>query len=115
VAVVTGTCPASERWASCAGPPLEGAPVAAGSKVATTDSDGRFVLNVPRGVVRLVVTADGCLANQVDLVVADRPLSIEVLLLRRAQFKEEVTVTGAAAPATGPPATIEVSPLHVRF
>ena len=93
---------------------IAGASVVADGKATMADKDGRFVLTVPRGAIRLVIAADGYLADQVDLVVADRPLSVEVLLLRQEQFKEEVTVTGAAVPIARPPATIEVSPLQVR-
>jgi hypothetical protein len=100
-----------------AAPSMEGiasASVVANGKVTVTDKDGRFVLTVPRGAIQLVIAADGYLADQVDLVVADRPLSVEVLLFRQTQFTEEVTVTGAPAPIAGPPAAIEVSPLQVR-
>ena len=92
---------------------IAGATVVANGTVATTDKEGRFALTLPRGAVRLIVTADGYLAEQVDLA-ADRPLTIEVLLLRQSQFKEEVTVTGAATPIARPPATVEVTPLQVR-
>jgi hypothetical protein len=93
---------------------IAGATVVADGRVATADKDGRFALTLPRGAVRLVVAADGYLADQVELTVADRPLTIEVLLLPQAQFKEEVTVTGTPAPIARAPATIEVSPLQVR-
>ncbi len=98
--------------ASMAG--VAGATVVADGKVATTDKDGRFALTLPSGAVRLVVAADGYLAEQVDVVASAQPVTIEVVLLSRSQFKEEVTVSGTAPAMARPPATIEVSPLQVR-
>ena len=62
--------------ASMAG--VAGATVVADAKVATTDKDGRFALTLPHGAVRLVVAADGYLAEQVDVVASAQPVTIEV-------------------------------------
>jgi len=94
--------------------PIAGARVTAGSVNAITDRDGRFSLALPRGPVRLTVTADGHLPEQLDMTVADQAISVEVLLLSRSQFKEDVVVTAGLRPVTTAPSTIEVSPLAVR-
>jgi hypothetical protein len=93
---------------------IAGATVVADGNVATTDKDGRFALTLSPGAVRLVVAADGYLGEQVDVVASGQPVTIEVALLSRSQFKEEVTVSGTAPAIERPPATIEVSPLQVR-
>jgi hypothetical protein len=93
---------------------VRGATIVADGKTTIADEQGRFELTLPRGARRIVVAADGYLADQVDLAVTDRLLTIEVLLLRRGQFTEEVTVSGSTAPVARAPAAIEVSPLQVR-
>jgi hypothetical protein len=94
--------------------PLAGARVAAGSLTATTDRDGRFSLTLPPGPARLIVTADGHLPEQVDVTAGGQTVTLEVLLLSRSQFTEDVVVTAGAKPAPTAPATIDVSPLAVR-
>ena len=94
--------------------PIAGASVTAGSASSNTDRDGRFSLALPRGAVRLTVTADGHLPEQLDVTVADQPVTVEVLLLSRSQFKEDVVVTAGIKPVPTAPSTIEVSPLAVR-
>ena len=94
--------------------PLAGARVAAGPVSVATDREGRFALTVPEGPLRLVVTAEGHLTEQVDVVVTDQPVSVEVLLLSQSQFKEDVVVTAGLKPAPVSPSTIDVSPLAVR-
>ena len=94
--------------------PLAAARVSAGGTATATDRDGRFELTLPKGPARLVVTADGHLAEQVDVMVGDQPLTVEVLLLSRSQFKEDVVVTAGLKPEPVSPSTIGVSPLAVR-
>jgi hypothetical protein len=94
--------------------PLAGARVTAGSVTAVADGDGRFSLTLPRGPSRLVVTADGHLPEQVDVVVGDQPVTVEILLLSQSQFKENVVVTAEVKPVPASPSTIDVSPLAVR-
>ena len=95
--------------------PVIGARAEAGGKAVVTDKSGHFTLQLPRGGVRLSIAADGYLNEQVDVTVGEAPLTVEVFLLNRAQFKEEVVVTAPAeSAATKPPATIEVTPLEVR-
>jgi hypothetical protein len=94
--------------------PIAGARVTAGSVTAITDRDGRFSLALPRGPARLTVTADGRLPEQLDVTVADQPVTVEVLLLSRSQFKEDVVVTAGVKPVPTAPSTIDVSPLAVR-
>ena len=94
--------------------PLAGARVAAGPVSAVTDREGRFLLTLPQGTVRLVVTADGHLTEQVEVTVADQPVTLEVLLLSQSQFKEDVVVTAGVKPVPVSPSTIDLSPLAVR-
>ncbi len=94
--------------------PIPDAAVIAGDLRATTNRDGQFALAVPRGRVRLSVSASGFLPDQVDVTVSDQPVAVEVLLLDEAQFREEVVVTAGMAPAVPSPSTIDVSPLEVR-
>lgn len=94
--------------------PVSGAAVEGGGLTVVSDSDGRFALALPRGLVRLSIAAAGYLTEHVDVVVGDAAVAIEVLLLDQTQFKEEVVVTGAYQPAAASPATIEVTPLQVR-
>jgi hypothetical protein len=94
--------------------PLAGARVTAAGMTVVADREGRFALTLQRGPVRLVVSADGHLTEQVDVTVGDQPLTVEVLLLSQSQFKEDVVVTAGVKPAPVSPSTIDVSPLAVR-
>jgi enamine deaminase RidA (YjgF/YER057c/UK114 family) len=94
--------------------PLAGARVSAGSAGAVTGRDGRFALTLPKGTFRLVIEADGHLTEQVEVVVGDQPVTVEVLLLSRSQFREDVVVTAGVKPVPVAPSTIDVSPLAVR-
>jgi hypothetical protein len=94
--------------------PIAGARVEAGSARTATDKNGRFGLDLPRGAVRVNVSADGYLPDHVDVTIGAAPMTVEVLLLNQAQFKEEVRVTAGAETAAAPPARMEVSPLQVR-
>jgi hypothetical protein len=64
--------------------------------------------------VTLSVAAAGYITDEVALTIGAAPVTIEVVLLSRMQVREEVTVSGATAPAAPSPATIDVSPLQVR-
>lgn len=94
--------------------PIAGATVEVGAIKTTTDKDGRFEADVPRGSARVTISADGYLTDHVDVTIGPTPAAIEVLMLSRAQFKEDVSVTAEATRVAAPPATIEVSPLQVR-
>ena len=94
--------------------PLAGARVTAGAASVVTGRDGHFGLVLPKGAARLVVTADGHLPEQVDVTVGEGLVTVEVLLLSRSQFKEDVVVTAGAKPEPASPSTIAVSPLAVR-
>jgi hypothetical protein len=94
--------------------PISGAVIEAPGAKATTDAEGRFRLALPLGTVRLKVTADGYLPDEADVTVGASPVTVEVLLLNRAQFKENVVVTAGTVPVAQSPSTIEVSPQQVR-
>jgi hypothetical protein len=94
--------------------PIAGAVVEGGGLRVSTGADGTFALLLPRGAVRLVVTADRHLPERVDVTVAEPAIQIEVLLLDQSQFSENVVVTAGATPIAVPPSTIAVSPLEVR-
>jgi outer membrane receptor for ferrienterochelin and colicin len=94
--------------------PIADAVVSAGESRATTNRDGQFTLSVPRGRVRVAVSAPGFLPDQVEVTVGDQPVTVEVLLLDEAQFREEVVVTAGMTPAVPSPSTLDVSPLEVR-
>ncbi len=94
--------------------PIPGASVTANSVSVVTDRDGRFSLALPRGTGHLMVTADGHLPEDLIVTVGDQPVSAEVLLISRSQFKEDVVVTAGVKPVPTAPSTIDVSPLAVR-
>ncbi len=94
--------------------PIAGAVVECGDLRVVTDGAGRFALALPRGDARLAVSADGYLPDTVQVTIGAIPASIEIVLLSRAQFKEEVTVSGTTVPAAPSPATVEVSPQQVE-
>ena len=78
--------------------PMAGARVTAGSVQAVTGRDGQFALTLPKGTFRLVIEADGHLTEQVEVGVGDQPVTVEILLLSRSQFKEDVVVTAGVKP-----------------
>jgi hypothetical protein len=94
--------------------PIVDAVVQSGDLRSVTDTTGRFALALPPGEARVTVSAQGYLADEVKVTIGAAPVTLEVVLLSSAQFKEEVTVTGAAGQAAQAPATIELSPLQVR-
>jgi hypothetical protein len=94
--------------------PIAGAVVRSGDARAVTDAAGRFALALPRGEARLAVSADGYLPDEVQVTIGAAPVVVEVVLLSRAQFKEDVVVSGTTIPTSPSPSTIDVSPLQVR-
>jgi hypothetical protein len=94
--------------------PIADAVVQAGEMRAVTDAAGRFGLALPPGDVKLSVAAEGYITDEVPVTIGAVPVTIEVVLLSRTQFREEVTVSGATVPAAPSPAMIDVSPLQVR-
>ncbi len=95
--------------------PIIDAVVQSGTLRVVTDTSGRFALELPPGEVTIVVSAQGYLSDEVKVTIGAAPVTLEVVLLSSAQFKEEVTVSGAAGQAAqSAPATIELSPLQVR-
>ncbi len=85
------------------GAPLQAA-VRGGASVVTTGDDGSFCLELPAGSATLEATAEGYAARSVDVVVSSSGLSdLEIGLVARGRFKEEVEVVGRpAAPAVLP-------------
>jgi hypothetical protein len=94
--------------------PIAGAVLRSGDSRVVTDAAGRFALVLPRGEARLAVSADGYLPDEVQVTIGVAPVTVEVLLLNQAQFREDVVVSGATIPTAPSPSTIEVSPLQVR-
>ncbi|HEX7486615.1 MAG TPA: TonB-dependent receptor [Vicinamibacterales bacterium] len=94
--------------------PIAGAVVQSGEMRAVTDAAGRFALAPPPGETKVSVSAEGYIPDEVKVTIGAAPVAIEVVLFSTAQFKEEVTVSGATVPAAPSPATIELSPLQVR-
>ncbi len=94
--------------------PIVDAVVSSGEMRAATDASGRFALALPPGEAKVSVSAPGYIADEVTVTIGAAPVTLEVVLLSSAQFKEEVTVSGAAGQAAQAPATIELSPLQVR-
>ena len=98
--------------------PIAGATVRAGGASATSGTDGRFVLTVTAGVVRLTFEAAGHLteSRELTLLAGQAPPELEVVLFSVQQFSETVKVGGeSAAPlAELPPARVEVTPLQVN-
>ncbi|MCX6538280.1 MAG: TonB-dependent receptor plug domain-containing protein [Acidobacteria bacterium] len=94
--------------------PVIGATVEWNELRVVTDRDGRFRLTVPRGATRVRIVAEGYLPEQVDVTVGAQLVTIEVLLLNRAQFKEEIVVIAGKTRDAQAPISTEVSPLEVR-
>jgi hypothetical protein len=70
------------------------------------------ICSVRRRTMR-AVSADGYLPDSVQVTIGAAPARVEIVLLSRAQFKEEVTVSGTTVPAAPSPATVEVTPHQV--
>ncbi len=94
--------------------PIPGATIACGDARTTSGPNGAFQLTLPRGTSKLTIEASGFLGDEIEITVGDEPVSIEVLLLNRTQFKESVMVTAGNVPVATTPSVIEVSPLEVR-
>ena len=95
--------------------PIIDAVVQSGTLRVITDTSGRFALALPPGEGKVAVSAQGYISDEVKVTIGGAPVTLEVVLLSSAQFKEEVTVSGAAGQAAqAAPATIELSPLQVR-
>jgi hypothetical protein len=95
--------------------PIVDAIVQSGGVRAVTDTAGRFALDLPPGETKVAISAQGYLPDQVTVTIGAAPVTLEVVLLNSAQFREEVKVSGAAGQAAqAAPATIELSPLQVR-
>ena len=95
--------------------PIVDAVVQSGGIRVVTDTSGRFALVLPPGEAKVSVSAQGYLSDEVTVAIGGAPITLEVVLLSSAQFKEEVTVSGAAGQAApAAPATIDLSPLQVR-
>jgi hypothetical protein len=94
--------------------PIVDAVVQSGDLRSVTDTTGRFALALPAGEAKVSVSAQGYIRDEVTVTIGAAPVTLEVVLLSSAQFKEEVTVSGAAGQAAQAPATIELSPLQVR-
>ena len=95
------------------GRPLGGAEVTSGDAKAASAADGRFELRVPLGPVTLQVEAEGHLGeSQSVVVVAGTPRTIDLYLIERTRFQEQVEVTGALADSDSP-AAIPVRPADV--
>ena len=95
------------------GRPLGGAQVTSGDASATSAADGRFELRLPPGSLTLQVQAEGHLGgSQSVLVAAGAERTIDLYLIKRTRFQEQVEVTGALSePDT--PAVIPVRPADV--
>jgi len=85
------------------GTPLPAA-VRCGASAATAGDDGSFCLELPAGNATLETTAEGYVARSLEVVVSSSGLSdIQIGLVPRGRFKEEVEVLGrASAPAVLP-------------
>ncbi len=94
--------------------PIVDAVVSSGQMRAVTDTSGRFALALPPGDAKVSISAQGYLPDEVKVTIGATPVTLEVVLLSSAHYKEEVTVSGAAGRIAQAPATIELSPLQVR-
>ena len=93
--------------------PLPGVAIEAAGQLAVTDGDGRFVLRVPPGLLRVELTLDGFypLSTDIDVTQADAA-ETELLLVPRSGFASSVDVVGASPPAAAPSA-VAVAPAEV--
>jgi hypothetical protein len=89
--------------------PIAVARVEVGDRVATTDANGAFEVEVAAGPARLTVAAPGFQESTVTVDEADAP--IEITLTPRARFREQVDVT--ADPPADQPAVLPLRPRQV--
>ena len=76
--------------------PVASARVSAGDRQASTDSSGRFEVVIPSGHARLTVSAPGYQDATVEL--AEATTDVEILLIARARFREQLDVTAEDTP-----------------
>jgi hypothetical protein len=91
--------------------PIVNAVVEVGSQTLATDTTGRFSTTVKIGTVMLTASAAGYVDASLQIDVAPAGVEVEVTLVARPRFVEDVTVTGARAPASP---THEVNPQQVN-
>ena len=96
--------------------PIAGVRVEAAGRQAVTGPDGTFVITAPRETVTVVVEAEGYLTESrvFEVSPATSSLPVEILLVSRSQFSEEISVTGRTSAVQTPAAATPVSPLEVR-
>ncbi len=95
---------------------IPGVRVEAAGRQAVTGPDGTFVITAPREAVTVVAEADGYLPESrvFEVSATTASLPVEILLVSRSQFSEEVSVTGRTSAVQVPVAATAVSPLEVR-
>jgi len=95
---------------------LAGVRIEASGRQSVTGPDGRFILTLPRESLTVTAEADGYLPESrvFDVSSTTAQLSVELLLVSRSQFSEQVSVAGQTSPMQVPVAATEVSPLVVR-
>ena len=93
--------------------PLPDAAVTAAALRTVTDSEGRFALSVPAGVILIEASAAGFypLSTQIDVTVSDAT-DTELLLVPRSGFTATVDVVAAPPPVAAPSAVV-VAPADV--
>ncbi|HWI16763.1 MAG TPA: TonB-dependent receptor plug domain-containing protein [Vicinamibacterales bacterium] len=91
--------------------PIVNAVVEVGSQTLATDTTGRFSTTVKIGTVMLTASAAGYVDASLQIDVVPAGVEVEITLVARPRFAEDVTVTGARAPASP---THEVSPQQVN-
>jgi hypothetical protein len=85
-----------------AGTPIAGASVRAGELQANTDEAGLFELRLPPGHASLELSADGYVDQTRPLEIGPDPVpTLEIALLPRPRFREEVEVQAAGARPDG--------------
>jgi hypothetical protein len=105
---ITGVVRHSETRA-----PLPMVGVSAGGQRTTSDGDGRFLLTVVAGRVRLELSLDGFYPLDTTIAVeVNGSTDAEFLLVPRAPFASSVDVVAAPAETT-PPAAVALAPLEV--
>jgi len=95
--------------------PLAGARVSAAGVTAESGADGSFLLRLPPGRYTIEARAAGHLPDSrtVELA-AGAELTLDLYLMERARFREEVQVTARASGDSDAPAVLDVRPLEVQ-
>lgn len=91
--------------------PIVNAVVEVGSQTLATDTTGRFSTTVEFGTVMLTASAAGYVDASLQIDIAPAGVEVEIALVARPRFAEDVTVTGARAPASP---THDVTPQQVN-